>query len=275
MNVAVMKRRKSEPVAETEVITPELAQQYLDTNTNNRTVRKGKVDQFSRDMSGGRWRFTPQGIIFSSAGVLIDGQHRLLAIIQSGCSLMMWVFRGVDADVMEVIDTGATRSLKDRAQISGRFGNVTSEHTATIKKMLSGMLTDGNLTITEEMKKLEEHWAAVDFACCELKYKMPGVANASTRAVVGRAFYSIEHEVLRHFCRVLGTGEMENKDDAVILLLIRFLISQPSHGRTIRNEKYRKTERALDAWLTGEKLLKLFPTSFELFPLPEEDAERT
>jgi len=35
MNVAVMKRRKSEPVAETEVITPELAQQYLDTNTNN------------------------------------------------------------------------------------------------------------------------------------------------------------------------------------------------------------------------------------------------
>jgi hypothetical protein len=68
---------------------------------------------------------------------------------------------------------------------------------------------------------------------------------------------------------------MEDRDDAAILLLIRFLITKPSHGRTIRNEKYRKTERALDAWLTGEKLTKLYPTSFELFPLPEEASERT
>ena len=44
----------------------------------------------ARDMKAGHWRLTHQGIAFDPAGVLIDGQHRLWAIVESDTTLLAW-----------------------------------------------------------------------------------------------------------------------------------------------------------------------------------------
>lgn len=79
------------------LITPEMAIDYLELNKVNRKLRMNKVRLYSDDMKNGKWRITHQGIAFNEDGFLIDGQHRLNAIIHSEVSVKMIVARDVKA----------------------------------------------------------------------------------------------------------------------------------------------------------------------------------
>jgi hypothetical protein len=65
-------------------VTPELAARWLKNNFRNRSVREDVVSAYARDMANGRWVYTHQGIAFNDRDELIDGQHRLHAVILSG-----------------------------------------------------------------------------------------------------------------------------------------------------------------------------------------------
>jgi len=62
----------------------------------------------------GEWIVTHQGIAFDENGLLVDGQHRLLAIIDSGRAVDCMVTRNLSTSVFSVTDGGIARSLKDR-----------------------------------------------------------------------------------------------------------------------------------------------------------------
>ncbi len=96
-------------------VTPAMAKRWLETNIeNNRIVRESKVDLYVSDMRGGRWRNTGETIKFNPDGKLIDGQHRLQALIESGVSgVTMSIAFDVPNDALEVIDTGAARRFAD------------------------------------------------------------------------------------------------------------------------------------------------------------------
>jgi len=95
-------------------ITPELANYFLAKNTSNRPVKKSIVDLYANVMRQGNWKLSHQGIAISSDDVLIDGQHRLLAIVKSGVSVEMLVSTGMDRNMFSVIDNHAKRSDSDR-----------------------------------------------------------------------------------------------------------------------------------------------------------------
>ena len=76
-----------------EEISPEDAQKYIETMGRNRTVRSKKTNKYSQDMNNGKWELTHQGIAFDKNGRLIDGQHRMLAVIKSGTHQLFIVFR--------------------------------------------------------------------------------------------------------------------------------------------------------------------------------------
>jgi len=104
-----------------EEITPELALEYLKHNTGNRAIRQKAVDEYAQEMISNRWVATHQGIAFYDDGELADGQHRLLAIVESGCTVQMMVTRGIPRKVAEsglvsgdMIDMGRTRSTADQ-----------------------------------------------------------------------------------------------------------------------------------------------------------------
>jgi len=93
-----------------EKITPDMAQEYLKFNTENyRSLSKDRVISYASDMKNGRWQFNGESIKFSENGQLIDGQHRLQAIIRAGVPVDMLVIRGVKDDV-DIYDIGAQRS---------------------------------------------------------------------------------------------------------------------------------------------------------------------
>ena len=105
---------------EVEKIGPERAKELLAIN-RNRHVRASHVASLARDMSAGRWGShsviriaqTPDG------DVLIDGQHRLLAVIKSGETVQFVVMSGLQLDDQIDIDTGIRRSLADTLQLNG------------------------------------------------------------------------------------------------------------------------------------------------------------
>lgn len=101
-------------------ITPDDAKTLLEKNfAHNRTVLKQRVAGYADDMARGEWKITGDPIRIDTDGNLIDGQHRLLAIIKAGVPIRTSFITGVDHSIVRLIDTGRGRSLKDALRIEG------------------------------------------------------------------------------------------------------------------------------------------------------------
>jgi hypothetical protein len=91
-----------------EIITPESAAGYLAKNDRNRRQKETTLDAYARDMLAGKWRLTHQGIAFDDKGNLIDGQHRLGAVLRAKVPVEMLVMRGfpskADKDGIQLIE---------------------------------------------------------------------------------------------------------------------------------------------------------------------------
>jgi len=105
--------------AEWVTIDTAIAQTMIGTNHGNRNQRYGKIAAYGRDMASGQWLTTGESIKYDWNGRLIDGQHRLAAIIEIGTPVRTLVVRGLDPKVQQVLDTNARRSAADALGFSG------------------------------------------------------------------------------------------------------------------------------------------------------------
>lgn len=115
------------------VITPKDAEKLLGRNTINRSVRPRRVDQYAKQIVNGQWQVTGEAIKVATDGTLLDGQHRLLAVIKSGIPTAFFVIDGLDPEVFKVLDSGLTRSGGDA--LSG-IGFSDSKEVAAISKLV-------------------------------------------------------------------------------------------------------------------------------------------
>ena len=104
---------KNESYEAVESITPEMAIEYLSKNIDgryaNRSITRSDVIKYANEMKAGNWRVDVNPIIFDKKGRMIDGQHRLEAILEAEIAVNMLVKRGVAEDSFKVIDTGHIR----------------------------------------------------------------------------------------------------------------------------------------------------------------------
>ena len=102
------------------LITPKKAKQILVSNTKNRKIKFRHVTFLANQMLSGCWVYNGQSIVVSNNGILVDGQHRLLAIIESGTTIETELIEGVDYDeAFSTIDTGVVRSPSDVLAMRG------------------------------------------------------------------------------------------------------------------------------------------------------------
>lgn len=104
---------------ETLTVTPGQAAEWLLGNVNNRNVRERIVRQYAADMSAGKWRFNGDAIRFNGDGNLIDGQHRLLACVESGTPFETLIVRGLSDDDKVTLDAGVKRNFADTLKFAG------------------------------------------------------------------------------------------------------------------------------------------------------------
>ncbi len=100
--------------------TPEQAKKLLEKNSMNRPPRQKVVDFYAKEMVDGNWQAdTGETIKFAKSGKLLDGQHRLLAVIKSGIGQWFHFVHGLDENTFKVLDTGAKRSTGNIFDIHG------------------------------------------------------------------------------------------------------------------------------------------------------------
>lgn len=103
----------------TKLVTPEIAKEILENNTGNRKVTQNHVDFLASQMKNGQFSMTGETIKISKTGNLIDGQHRLNAIIKSGVCLELAFCVGLEDEIFDKIDTGRTRTASDILSVKG------------------------------------------------------------------------------------------------------------------------------------------------------------
>lgn len=123
-------------------VTPKMAAEWLGKfNNDNRSIRRLVVARYRHDMETGQFPVTHQGIAFADDGSLIDGQHRLMAIRDSGKAMWLIVSRGHPKEIQQFLDRGSRRKPSDF--LDGKHARV---RVAAVRVLLSIKLLDGKIT---------------------------------------------------------------------------------------------------------------------------------
>lgn len=102
------------------IISPKEAALWLDTkNAHNRPISQSTVERYTQEIKAGRWKLNGQSVCFGKSGNLMNGQHRLKAIVAANKSIETLVVWGVDDSAFDTIDDGNKRSLGDVFAVSG------------------------------------------------------------------------------------------------------------------------------------------------------------
>lgn len=254
-----MTARKPRPTAPKitatlETVTPEIAAEWIAKNLNNRNVRSSVVAGYARDMAAGAWRVTGEAIKFDNAGTMIDGQHRLLAIIQSGATVQILVIRGLAPEVQEAMDSGAKRTAGDALTWSGyKHGALVAAIARLGMEIEQGSGTK-KFTNAELIEWLDDNPDAADAASAisGMKKYLP-----MRPAAAGYAFVLLcraDHRACAEFFDSLAFNRTNGKGDPRSTLLRRLGAARDNKERLHASTEVRFVIRAWNAWRRGETL---------------------
>jgi len=170
------------------VITPDIAAAMLEGNIDNYRARnQAAVDRFAGDMESGDWKESGDTVKFFSDGRLADGQHRLMACVQSQKPFKALIFWGVDTD--EIIDTGRNRRFQDVLKKRGEDHHVILAGLArggVRFKVADTLLTGGGIVpSTHQMLAfIEDHPDIRQSAKVAFEHPLKGLGGASTFGIV-------------------------------------------------------------------------------------------
>jgi hypothetical protein len=233
-----------------ETITPTQAEAYLTKNQNNRRVRQTAVDAYAADMKEGRWRLHHQGIAFSTTGRLLDGQHRLMAIVKAGIAVPMMVSWNVDESTFTVIDHGRKRDAGDALESFVGFGAPNYVSGVVRAALLRTREKNGHNTVTDDaiVDFYRANRELVDLMVESWGIKTPGGVTACAITCVLDKYGTADAVV--KIGRRYRDRDFQGKDDP-----LNRLTSLMSSGRRYTStERYRYALTAINAALAGRPL---------------------
>jgi hypothetical protein len=141
-------RRAASVTSELVRVSPTLAGEWIANNVKNRNIRQQHVTRLALDMSNSDWHFTGEPLKFDYAGNLIDGQHRLMAVIRSGRTIEFLVLRGLQPIAQDFMDSGAKRTAADMLSLRGHVNSNLLASTARFGINLEQQTANRNAVVT-------------------------------------------------------------------------------------------------------------------------------
>jgi hypothetical protein len=189
-----------------EWITPQRAAEMLATSQGNRTLKRTKIDAYTREMKAGRWKLNGETIIFDEAGHLIDGHHRLTACIRAEAPFQATVVRGVDAGCRITVDMGASRSVADALGFSGHKNvNTLNSVIVALMSLEKGRPRSATPTAQEVFDFLSAYPEITDIHVEAVRKAVPKL-GAIIGAICFVAHRMGEEDAFERFAHVLKTG---------------------------------------------------------------------
>lgn len=243
-------------------ITPTLALEMLQKNTNNRRVSKERVQRYADDMEKGLWFENGESIVVTESGVIADGQHRLMAIVKANYAAKFVIVTVSDVEAKSY-DVGKARSVMDMVRINGseNLKRLSPEVCKAARFIYVEKIMKKNTVSEAEITSfLESHIdLLLDFDDV-IKKKCKRFSSVSVLGALLVAYKNgYPKEKLCHFYEVLSTGYSTSEKDFACISLRNYLISHIKEaGTAARADKFSKTCRALYAY---DKELKTFRCS--------------
>ena len=100
-------------------VGPDLAEEWLQRNRRNRRIRDERVERYAEQIKDGEWMLSPDAIAFDYNGKLINGQHRLKAILKAEMPARFLVATGLQPGAFKISDVGVKRTGGDILRIEG------------------------------------------------------------------------------------------------------------------------------------------------------------
>lgn len=221
-----------------ETISPAIAGLILkNCNQHNRAIRAAAVSGYATEMRAGRWGVTHQGIAIDNDGMLIDGQHRLLAVIESSISVEMLVTRGVPSKVgkngvytMDVVDAGRRRTTADQLHL---MHGVASANIVVGALRVIGLIcapaSSRQITVGQAKGMLRIYQSEIEECVAAVSQFKP----MRRAAVVGALAFcqKASTEKIREFVQSAASGEGLKKGSAP-LALREHLTNRPAPGNS-------------------------------------------
>lgn len=263
--------------ASIELITPVIARKMLEGNVDNRKLRKTRVAQYADAMKRGMWDIQNDAITISKTGKLLNGQHRLTAIVESDEACQCLILRGVENETFTVIDSGLSRSVNDALVSAGMGLNAT--HATPIAKILIALDAGINIydtsacalvqrqDVLDYLTKNEEMVQAALIVARRAELAVGGIRSAWGVFVVLAAQKHGMPKV-EEFVNLVSDGVGLKPGDSPLALRNWITRQRGSWSRSASRSNIAIYISAFNKWMTDEKVSVVRPsgTTWETFP---------
>jgi hypothetical protein len=253
-----------------EKIGPDRAAEILEHhNGRNRSLTAKTTGKYVRAIEANEWPFLGDPIRFDSKGDLLDGQHRLAAVVETGIVIEFVVIHGIDTDTQKYMDGGRVRTAVDQLKIEG-MGNAPSAAAIASCAMrwdLGDVLAQNiKFSTFEIVDWVEEHLDQVEVAVQSANRVRQAVG--STISIIGAAHIMatriVTGSVIDEFFNGLITGA--SLDVGSPILTLRETVQRNKREGTLsRSNELWYTTHAWNCWRLGKSIHKLqLPRGSEL-----------
>jgi hypothetical protein len=261
-----------------QTITPARAAQWLEANTTNRPLSRAVVRSFADAMRRGEWLVTHQGIAFDDSGVLVDGQHRLAAIVEADRPVELTVFTDVAEGTFDVLDIGKRRTAADVLAIEGEKHSILLAAMVRIVWLYHNRpdltWTGGAAGVSNHqvVQTLEQHPKLRDFLGLGEEI---AAATGMIKSAAGAGSYLVEEasrssDLTAWYDGVIDGAGLRKGDPRLQLRRVMFNMARRQAGQPLRRRDTREHValyiKAFNAWRTGEPLPHLRFTAREAMP---------
>lgn len=235
------------------VVTPDLAEQWLAKNTHNRNIRMNHVRGLAADMTNSEWTWNGEAIKFAADGTLLDGQHRLAAIVMAGTPIKMLVIRNVDMSAQHTMDTGSKRTPGDMLRLKGEkhYNLLAAGIRAAIlwedgARSFTGTGSRATVTNAQILRYLESHPEMREYTeiAKRVTYRVPMPGAIIMLSV--KLLYEIDTEDAEHFFTRLASDEGHHQGEPIYAL--RRILLQPKSESKISYTPNYKLAVLIKAW---------------------------
>lgn len=263
------------------IITPALAEKLLMLNTDNRPKKEKSQKMAARALRDGRYLLTHEALALSTAGVILDGQNRLMAIVETGVAAPFFVAVGMDPLTRDVIGRGSYRSAFDTFSMA-KVPN--AMRVASITRLLMtieaakgngvyDIRPDNDEALARFRQDPEGFLGAHAEASAMVGY---GKSSARLRAIglvtMGAVIYRLRSvepsaDLVTDFLEGVRTGASLKHGDARLALRDWNEAARERHERPHRIESAAVVILAWNAWIAGERIVRLSWKRGQPFPI--------
>lgn len=237
----------AQPTVRRVTINPAQAEALLSRNEHNRrfSENESRFKSLCRALENGEWKFNGDAIRIDKNGRLIDGQHRLRAVIKTGVTIDTLIVEGLEPESQQTIDTGKARSVADflsmrHVKNAALVAAIVLRRMMADRRGLEGIfsLNRNAFTIIEQLAYFDQHKELEEFG---IRAQHTRTKTGLAGALIGTLMIEFEKkskEDSDYFWEKLGTGAGLDEGHPILTLRNKLRAIKDEQNTSVKSQRY-------------------------------------